>query len=112
MKLSKYISDNHWVSSASIGNQLTVYDSRFIGGELCSPLTHQLALLYRTMIKDQDNGEEIVKLLAVRHAYILSSSRNTQRTVVCLQLPQHCTQGQGGQWPPLGFENLFENYKK
>ena len=53
------------MTSTCIGNEVTVYDNKISGGELCLSLTHQLALLYRTMIKDPDNGEEIVKLLAV-----------------------------------------------
>ena len=40
-----HVNQNHWVMSSSIRQQVTVYDSKFSGGDLSSSLTHQLALI-------------------------------------------------------------------
>ena len=50
----------HWVTSSSIGQDVAVYDSKFLGGSLSSSLTHQLALIYRLLVKTEDeDGDEI-----------------------------------------------------
>jgi hypothetical protein len=49
---------NHWVTSSSIGGTVDLFDSKF-HGKLCSTLTHQLALVYRTLAEsfDDDTSE-------------------------------------------------------
>ena len=54
-----HVNQNHWVTSSSIRQQVTVYDSRFSGGDLSSSLTHQLALIYRPLIVREEDGEEV-----------------------------------------------------
>ena len=48
----------------SIGREIAVYDSSF-NGELSSSLTHQLALIYRSLVISKDNGEEVAPHLMV-----------------------------------------------
>ena len=45
---------NHWVTSACFNQEVIVYDSKY-NGELLPSLTHQLALIYRTMIEKEDD---------------------------------------------------------
>ena len=52
-----HIGGDHWVTSTSIGREVTVYDSKFGGGDLDSSLTHQLALVYRALITVEEDGE-------------------------------------------------------
>ena len=42
-----------------------MYDSNFSGGDLSSLLTHQLALVYRTLITVEEDGEEVDPHLVV-----------------------------------------------
>lgn len=51
-----HIDDNHWVTSSSIGNEVAIYDSKFVGGNLSPSLTRQLALLYRTWSEENERG--------------------------------------------------------
>ena len=46
-----------WVTSSSIGGNLAVYDSKFKGGDLSSPFTHHLALIYRLLAEREDEME-------------------------------------------------------
>ena len=43
----------------SIGREIAIYDSSF-NGEVSSSLTHQLALIYRSLVISKDDGEEVV----------------------------------------------------
>jgi len=54
-----HINDNHWVTSCRIGREVAVYDSRFMGGDLSSSLTHQLASIYRPLVIREEDGEEV-----------------------------------------------------
>ena len=60
-----HINGDHWVTSASIGREVTVYDSRFKGGGLSSSLTHQLASLYRPLVTLEEDGVEVDPHLVV-----------------------------------------------
>ena len=42
-----------------------MYDSKFNGGHLSTSLTHQLALVYRTLITVEEDGEEVDPHLVV-----------------------------------------------
>ena len=60
----------HWVTSSSIGQNVPVYESRFLGGHLSSSLTHQLALIYRLLVKTEDkDGEEMNSTLFIDVPY-------------------------------------------
>ena len=60
----------HWVTSSSIGQSVAVYDSKFLGGQLSSSLTHQLALSYRLLVKTEDeDGEEMDPTLFIDVPY-------------------------------------------
>ena len=54
-----HINGDHWVTSCCIGNEVTVYNSKFSGGVLSSSLTHQLALIYRSLVVIEEDGEEV-----------------------------------------------------
>ena len=54
-----HINGDHWVTSCYIGNEVTVYNSKFSGGVLSSSLTHQLALIYRSLVVIEEDGEEV-----------------------------------------------------
>ena len=43
------ICGNHWVTSYSIGQEVSVYDCMFSGSDLASSLTHQLTHIYRQL---------------------------------------------------------------
>ena len=51
----QHISGNHWITSCSIGREIAAYDSSF-NGDLSSSLT-QLALIYRSLVINKDDGE-------------------------------------------------------
>ena len=53
--------NNHWVTSSSIGNEVAIYDSMFTG-DRSSSLTHQLALLYRTL-SEEDEGDVVLHVV-------------------------------------------------
>ena len=38
---------------------MTVYDSKFSGGDLNASLTYQLALIYRAMITKEEDEEDV-----------------------------------------------------
>ena len=52
------VSGNHWVTSSSLGHEVVVYDSKLRRGKLNSTLTHQLCLIYRTLIKVEINSSD------------------------------------------------------
>ena len=54
-----------WITSCSIGGEITVFDSRFTGGDLSSSLTHQLSSIYRTLVINEEDGEEVDPYLQV-----------------------------------------------
>lgn len=60
-----HIIDNHWVTTCSIGRKVPVYDSTFNGGNLSSPLTHQLASISQPFIIHEEDGEEVDPHLVV-----------------------------------------------
>ena len=51
--------DSSSSSGGCIGNEVTVYDSKFSGGDLSSSLTHQLSLIYRSLVVTEEDGEEL-----------------------------------------------------
>ena len=66
-----HVDGNHWVVSTSIGQTVSVFDSKFDGRELSSSLSHQLATIYRTLMKTTDeDGEEIDPILEVSIPYV------------------------------------------
>lgn len=66
-----HVRGNHWVTFSSIGQTVTILDSKSSGGELSSSLTHQLATIYRALIETQDeDGEEIAPLLHVHTPHV------------------------------------------
>jgi len=56
---------NHWITSCSLGGEVSVYDSNY-HGTLAASLTHQLACIYKDFItvKDED-GEKLEPVLDV-----------------------------------------------
>ena len=54
------VSGNHWVTSSSLGHEVVVYDSKLRRGKLNSTLTHQLCLIYRTLIKVEINTGHLI----------------------------------------------------
>ena len=52
------VSGNHWVTSSSLNQEVTVYDSRLQRGKLSSTFTHQLCQIYRTLIKAEIQSSE------------------------------------------------------
>jgi SNF2 family DNA or RNA helicase len=60
-----HINGDHWVTSASIGGKVAVYDSRFKGDDLSLTLTHQLASLYRPLIILEEDRVEVDPHLVV-----------------------------------------------
>lgn len=54
-----HVSGNHWVTSCSFGGEVSIYDSKYLG-ILQPSLTHQLALIYRSLVdkNDSDDDEE------------------------------------------------------
>ena len=53
-----YIDGNHWVTSSSIGGEVTLYDSNF-KGDLSASLSHQLSLVYSSLIVKEEDSEEV-----------------------------------------------------
>ena len=53
-----FVEGNHWVTSTSIGGTVKVFDSKN-SSKMSSTLTHQLALVYRTLAKKFDDGSEL-----------------------------------------------------
>ena len=49
---------NHWVTSTSIGGNITVYDS-YYSYKLSTPLCHQLALLYKLLVITEEDDERV-----------------------------------------------------
>ena len=82
------VSGNHWVTSSSLGHEVVVYDSKLRRGKLSSTLTHQLCLIYRTLITVEINTGHLI----VRFPYT-----QKQKGVVYLQLHLHFMQ----QWETI-----------
>lgn len=49
---------SHWVTSTSFGQGLSVNDSKQAGFQLSTSLSHQLALIYRLAVEDDDSEAE------------------------------------------------------
>ena len=47
-----HISSNHWVTSCSFNQEVTIYDSMFTGGTLNTSLTKLLAQIYRLLVEN------------------------------------------------------------
>ena len=60
-----HISDDHWVTSCSLGREVAVYDNRFMDGDLSSSLTHQLASINRPLVIREEDGEVVDPHLVV-----------------------------------------------
>ena len=48
---------SHCAASTNIGGKVTVLDSKWMDHRLSSSLTHQLALIYRVFIENDEDGE-------------------------------------------------------
>lgn len=59
------VDGNHWVVSSSLDRELKIFDSKFGGGSLSEDLQWQIALIYRTMIERDEDGEECDPQLGV-----------------------------------------------
>ena len=51
---------------SSVGQVLSVYDSKFKGSHLSSPLTHQLCQIYKALIKINKDEEESAGKLVMK----------------------------------------------
>ena len=51
-----HIDGDHWVTSSSIGGEVSLFDSNF-RGDPSSFLTHQLAVIYHGLIVREEDGE-------------------------------------------------------
>ena len=66
-----------------------IYNSKFSGGVLSSSLTHQLVLIYRSLVVIEEDGEEVDPHIVVHIPQY--SNKMEMMTVVCLQLHLHYT---------------------
>jgi hypothetical protein len=55
-----HINNNHWVTSARVGSEVYLYDSKFRGGDLSSSITNQLAVLYKSAVVVDDSFRNLV----------------------------------------------------
>ena len=89
-----HVAGNHWVASSSIGQTVTIFDSKFGGGELSSSLTHQLATVYRTLVKTSDeDGDEMDPILEVNIPYVQQQQGKRDCGLFAIAFALHAAMG-------------------
>ena len=54
-----HINGDHWVASSSIGRGSAGVQQQLHNGHLRCSIKNQLALIYRTLIKQEEGGEQV-----------------------------------------------------
>ena len=83
------VSGNHWVTSSSLGHEVVVYDSKLRRGKLSSTLTHQLCLIYRTLITVEINTGHLI----VRFPYTQKQKGGSDCGVFAIAFAYHAAMG-------------------
>ena len=82
------ISGNHWITSYSLGREIDVYDNSF-NGDLSLSLTHQLALIYRSLVISKDDGEEVAPHIMVNVLPVQQQRGVNECSVFAIALALH-----------------------
>ena len=72
---------------------MSVYDSKYSGGDLDSSLTHQLALIYCALITVEENGEEVDPHLVVHVPPVQQQKGSSDCGVYAIAFAVHAALG-------------------
>ena len=90
------VSGNHWVTPSSLSHEVVLYDSKLRrgAGELYSTLTHQLCLIYRTLIQVRIDSSEHSGHLIVKFPYTQKQRGGSDCEVFAIAFALHAAMGQ------------------
>ena len=84
-----FVSGSHWVTSSSVGQVLSVYDSKFKGSHLTSSLTHQLCQIYKALIQINKGEEESAGKLVVNVTQVQQQSGSSDCGIFAIAYALH-----------------------